>query len=136
MWPAIALDSNNHILLVWGQGDPGSREIYFKKSTDGGATWTTTRLTWNVGDSFYQFIAADSNNHLHVTWGDNTPGNPEIYYKKSTDGGANWTTKRLTYNAGYSSGPSIAVDSDDHLHLVWSDDSPGNREIYYKKGIQ
>jgi hypothetical protein len=27
----------------------------------------------------------------------------------------------------------IAVDSLGHLHVVWNDDTPGNREIYYKK---
>jgi hypothetical protein len=33
-------------------------------------------------------------------------------------------------------GQMIAVDSNNHIHVVWSDETPGNFEIYYKKGIQ
>jgi len=131
--PAIAVDSNNHLHVVWWDSTPGNLEIYYKKSTDGGSSWITKRLTWNSGWSFYPAIAVDSNNHLHVVWQDSTPGNLEIYYKKSTDGGSSWTTKRLTWNSGGSWGPAIAVDSNNHLHVVWEDDTPGNYEIYYSK---
>ncbi len=66
-----------------------------------GDTWTTNkRLTNNAGASFYPAIAVDGSN-IYVVWEDDTPGNPEIYFKKSDDGGATWTTnKRLTNNAG------------------------------------
>jgi hypothetical protein len=132
--PAIAIDSNNHIHLVWHDHTPGSPEIYYKKSTDEGTTWTQKRLTYSSGDSVVSSIAVDSKNNIHVMWGDNTPGNYEIYYKKSTNGGANWTTKRLTYNSGWSSNPAIAIDSNNYIHLVWLDNSlDSNHEIYYKR---
>jgi hypothetical protein len=131
--PAIAIDTNNHIHVVWGDETPGNYEIYYKKSTDGGASWITKKLSYNLGDSKKPSIAIDSNNHIHVVWGDETPGNYEIYYKKSTNGGASWTTKRLTYNSGDSSSPVIAIDSNNHIHVVWGDYSPSNNEIYYKK---
>ena len=68
------------------------------------ADWTPAkRLTWNSGDSRLPAIAVDSSGNLHVVWQDDTPGNSEIYYKKSTDGGATWTTsQRLTWNSGAS----------------------------------
>ncbi len=47
--------------------------------------------------------------------------------------GATWTTQRLTWNSGNSYKPTIAVDSSNHIHVVWHDDTPGNREIFYKK---
>jgi len=51
------------------------------------------------GDSGLPVIAADSGGSLNVVWVDNTPGNSEIFFKKSTDGGAAWTAgKRLTWN--------------------------------------
>ena len=66
-------------------------------------TWEPTkRLTWNSGETGFIAIAADSNNHIHVVWDDSTPGNFEIFYKKSTNGGTTWTTKRLTYSPGNS----------------------------------
>lgn len=132
-FPDIALDSNNHIHVVWDDNSPGNREIYYKKSTDGGTIWTTKRLTFNPGDSWYAAIAIDSNNHIHMALMDESHGLAEIYYKKSTDGGANWTTKRLTYNPGESYAPDIAVDSNNHIFFVWDDDTSGDSEIFFKK---
>jgi hypothetical protein len=134
-YPTIAIDSSNHIHVVWDDRTPGNREIYHKRSTDEGATWTTKRLTHNSGDSNSPDIAIDSSNHIHVVWYDWTPGINEIYYKKSTNGGAIWTTKRMTYNPGNSAHPEIAIDSSDHIHVVWYDYSPGNWEIFHKKSI-
>jgi len=132
-YPDIAVDSNDYLHVIWDDYSPGNFEIFYKKSTDGGATWITKRLTYNAGYSSRASIAIDSNNHLHVVWEDSTFFPNEILYKKSTDGGTTWTTKRLTFNSGYSSNPNIATDSNNHLHVVWQDDSPGNDEIYYKK---
>jgi hypothetical protein len=131
--PAIAIDTKNYIHATWGDETLGNFEQYYGKSTNGGATWTSKRLTFNYGSSSNSTIATDSNNDIHVTWGDDSSGNYEIYYKMSTDGGASWTIQRLTYSSGLSASPSMAVDSVDHLHVVWRDNTPGNYEIYYKK---
>ena len=47
---------------------------------------------------------AVSGNNVHVVWDDNTPGNFDILYKRSTDGGASFTEpiKNLSGNAGTS----------------------------------
>jgi hypothetical protein len=132
-YPAIAIDTNNHIHVVWFDETPGNTEIYYKKSTNEGATWTTKRLTYNSGSAYHPSIAVDSNNNIYIVWNDTTPGNDEIYYKESTNGGTSWTTKRLTYNSGSSEYPDIKLDSNDHIHLVWQDHTPGNPQIFYKK---
>src|SRR4030042_1392055 len=98
-YPAIAVDGSN-IYVVWEDNTPGNGEIYFKKSDDGGATWTTNkRLTNTAGGTYEPAIAVDGSN-IYVVWYDYTPGNDEIYFKKSDDGGVTWTTnKRLTNTA-------------------------------------
>jgi len=108
-WPAIAIDSNNNLHVVWYDYTPSNWEIYYKKSTDGGSTWSAAkRLTWTSGSSQEPAIAIDSNNNLHVVWHDLTPGNVEIYYKRSTDGGSTWgATKRITWNSGLSCDPAM-----------------------------
>ena len=132
-YAAVAIDANNHIHCVWNDSTPGNDEIHYRKSTDGGTSWTTRRLSWNSGSSEYPDIAVDSNYHIHVVWHDDTSGNSEIYYKKSTDGGISWMTQALTMNTGHSMYPSIATDTNNHIHAVWMDSTPGNAEIYYKK---
>ncbi len=37
----------------------------------------------------------------------------------------------VSNNSGRSESPSIAVDSKNTVHLVWDDDTPGNKEIFY-----
>jgi hypothetical protein len=131
--PAITLGSNNHIHMVWYDNTPGNPEVFYKKSTNGGTNWTTKRLTWNSGESEVPAIAVDSGNHIHVVYSDNTPGNKEIFYKRSTNGGVSWTIRRLTWSSGHSNDPTIAIDSGNHIHVVYSDDTPGSPEIYYRR---
>jgi len=132
--PAIAIDSSGNIHVVWCDYSFHNFEICYKRSTDGGSTWQSTRrLTWNSGNSVEPAIAIDSSSNIHVVWVDDTPGNSEIYYKRSTDGGSTWTTKRLTWNAGNSWDLAITTDSSGNIHVVWADYTSGNFEIYYKR---
>jgi len=135
--PAIAIGSSGHIQLVWVEDVSGVCEydIFYKRSTDGGANWTASqRITWVSGSLGPPDVATYSSGRVHAVWGASTPGNDEIYYKKSTDGGATWTTsERLTWTSGGSYIPAIAIDSSGHIHVVWHDETPGNPEIYYKK---
>ena len=133
--PAIGVDSADDLHVVWRDYTPGNYDIYHKSSTDGGDHWTTSRrLTWNSGDSYVRSIGVDSAAGLYIIWNDDSPGNMEIYHKRSTDGGASWgTNQRLTWNSSYSGGPDLAVDASDNIHAVWRDDMSGNMEIYYRK---
>jgi hypothetical protein len=133
--PAMAADSGSAVHVAWYDGTAGNAEIYYRKSDDGGSTWSASqRLTWTSGESQFPDIATDSGNAIHVVWSDDTPGAYEIYYRNSDDGGSTWSpTKRLTWTSGESLGPDIAIDSGDSIHVVWHDGTPGNAEIYYKQ---
>ncbi len=135
-YPSVAVDSSGNPHVVWEDSTPGNYEVYYKKSSNGGAVWTAgQKLTSTSGDSGIPAVAVDSSGNLHVVWTEETSGNAEIYYKKSSNGGTSWTTgQRLTWTSGYSTDPSVAVDSSGNLHVVWTDDTSGHDEIYYKKG--
>jgi hypothetical protein len=147
--PTIAVSGDN-VHVVWMDDTPGNWEVFYKRSTDSGITWgKQKRLTKNAGESWQPAIAvsdltkntgnswqpsiAVSGNDIHVAWQDNTHGNYEIYYKRSTNNGKNWgKRKRLTRNAGLSESPAIAVMGD-NIHVVWSDNTAGNDEILYRR---
>ena len=133
--PAVAVDGSGNPHVVWQDNTSGNAEIYYKKSTNGGATWTTAkRLTSTSGLSQNPDIAIDGSGNPHVVWQDNTPGNVEVYYKKSADGGATWAAnQRLTWTAGGSVFPVIGAGPSGRIHLAWQDGSGGNSEIYYKR---
>jgi len=135
-YPAIAAHASGLLHVVWWDKTPGPAEIYYKNSPDGGASWTSTkRLTWTPGASYRPAIKLGFSGQLHLVWDDLSVSNGEIFYKKSTDEGATWgSTQRRTWNSGLSNSPAIAFDSSGDLHVVWSDETPGNYEIYYLKG--
>jgi len=131
-FPAIAASGAN-VYVVWEDNTQGNADIYFKKSANGGATWHTAKmLTTNAGSSCLPQIAANGAN-TYVVWHDLTPGNAEIYFKKSADSGTTWqTAKRLTNNAGTSDYVDLTV-SGSNIFVVWNDDTPGNFEIFSMK---
>ncbi len=133
--PAMSVDFSGNLHLAWVDDTPGNIEIYYRKSTNGGASWSTTqRLTWTSGYSDNPALAADSSGNPYVVWEDDVTGKEEVYCRKSTDGGATWaTSQRLTWNSGYSLGPAIALDPSGFPHVLWWDNTPGNFEIYYKR---
>ena len=136
-YPVIAIDPSDHIHVVWQDDTAGNAEIYYERSEDGGATWgPARRLTWNSGSSQYPAMATDLYGNIHIVWQDDTPGNPEIYYRKSEDGGTSWgAARRLTWTANASQYPAAAVGSGDGIHVVWQDSPPGNFEIYYRGSL-
>jgi hypothetical protein len=135
-FPAIAADSSNSVHVVWRGNTPANYEILYKRSPDAGTTWSAAeRLTWTPGGSWDPAIGVDSGDAIHLVWGDDTPGNFEIYAKKSANGGATWTAaQRLTWTSGHSGMPAVAIDTSNIVHVVWYDYTPGNSEIYYLKG--
>jgi phage terminase large subunit-like protein len=134
MMPSLAIDADDTIHVVWHELAPGAYEIYYKRSVDGGTTWSAAqRLTWMSGASYYPAMAIDSGNTIHVVWQDSAPGDVEIYYKGSTYGGTAWSAaQRLTWMPRASYYPTIANGSGNTVHVVWFDDAPGRWEIYYK----
>ena len=88
----------------------GAAAALFLFSQAAQAQWTPPkRLTWNPGNSSFPDIAVDSWGTIHAVWLDDTLSEVEVYYKKSTDGGTNWTAnKRLTWSSEIPRYPAIA----------------------------
>ena len=123
--PAIAVVGSN-IYVVWEECISGGSAIFFKKSTDGGATWQPTkRLTNTTGPTIKPALAANGSN-IYVVWLEGSA----IFFKKSTDGGATWQATKKLANTIYGGSPSMAVYGSD-ICVVWEDSTPGNPEIYF-----
>jgi len=130
-YPAIHVGGNT-IMVTWTDNRDGNYEIYFKKSEDGGSTWSTdTRLTNNASLSDYPSIDA-SGSTVVISWQDNRDGNYEVYSKRSGDGGNNWEAdQRLSSNSAFSEYPTVTI-SGLKVNIAWEDNRDGNREIYNK----
>lgn len=127
--PSLSVNTT-FVHVVWEDFRHGNFEIFYKRSTDGGISWgVDVRLTNDLAGSFSSSVSVSGSN-VHVVWWDERDGNPEIYYKRSTDGGVSWGADyRLTNNAAYSFVPCVSV-SGSVVHVVWQDNRDGNFEIY------
>ncbi|MFY3741999.1 MAG: hypothetical protein HMLIMOIP_002461 [Candidatus Nitrosomirales archaeon] len=121
--PPQIVASGNNVYVVW-QNDPatstGKQEILFSRSTDSGATFSTpVKLSNNTGDSEFPQIAV-SGSKVHVVWHDTVPGEgSEIFFSRSTDSGATFSTPvNLSNDADSSVVPQI-VASGTNVYVVW-----------------
>lgn len=138
LMPAIAL-SGSVVHVVWYDSTAGNREIYYKRSTDGGINWgADIRLTNNSASSEYPTLAV-SGLTVHVAWNDYRNGTiPNLYYKRSTNGGLSWgTDTRLSMkNSNYDLFPSLALNGS-NVHLVFyghrTTGKYASYDIIYKK---
>ncbi len=115
--------SGANVYTVWSDQTENSLDIFFRRSTDGGATWKSAKvLQFNAGSSEHPQIAVSGSN-VYVVWEDKTPapGIYDIFYMRSTDSGATWGPRvNLSNNAGHSHHPQIAV-SGANVYVVWID---------------
>jgi hypothetical protein len=132
-WSIAASGDSVHV--VWFDKRDGDGEIYYKASTDRGTTWTAdTRLTNDMAFSGWPAIHL-SGLQINVAWEDQRELNPEIFYMRSTNGGATWEPfSRLSYAYGVSTSPCLSM-TDSIVHVVWSDDRSGNSEIWYRRSL-
>ena len=103
-------------------------------------------IFWNDDDSRLPDIVIDSSGDLHVVWSDYTDGiwgtDSEIMYT-SYSASTGWSMATVIsdgynnnyWNSGSSQNPTIAIDNDDNLHVVWQDYTDGiwgtDSEIMY-----
>src|SRR2546422_976056 len=117
----IAVDSTGSINIVWLDNTPGNYDIFFSRSSDGGATFSTPEnLSNDPGDSENPQIVVDSTGNINVVWQDNTPGNWQILFTRSSDGGATFSTPKNISNDPRGAGnPYMAVDSGGNINVAW-----------------
>jgi hypothetical protein len=109
-------------------------EDSFSVSARNGSSWSSmTNIDYQDDIGYHSSLAIDSNDHLHVTYSDDTNGNLEYM----THDGSSWSTPISPDSSGnisrYSSS-SLAIDSNDHLHVTYSDDTNGNLEYLTHDG--
>ncbi len=125
--PAIASWKNDVYTVI-----PTEDGLNFSRSEDNGSTWSSPVKISSRGGATSKLIVNGEN--LYFVWANNSSGNYELYFKESSDKGNTWSNDiRLTYASGDSIRPSVSMNSDGTLNIVWEDSRDGNWKIHYKK---
>lgn len=107
--PIIQIDSEDTIHLVWIDDRAGVPELYYKRSFDYGASWSTERVIYTgVNNIDHVKLVVDDNN-IAITWIE-WLGFPHLYVSSSTDYGAIWSTP---YLVGTADNPSLDLENGD-----------------------
>ena len=139
--PCMAVDSAGDAHIVWVDNRDGNDEVYYVKVDISGAkTVFDKRLTFDPRQSLAPAVAVDSKGNAHIVWQDLReeirifPVNFEVYYLKLDDNGNVLVPeRRLTLaDTRYSLGPSIAVDREDRVHVLWIDNRDTEHLPFHK----
>jgi hypothetical protein len=128
----------NTIYVFWMDLRIGNDDIFFKRSTDGGASFgETINLSNNDGDSYNYHVNIPTNDTLYIVWQDESQGvngTSDILFKRSTDGEASsGETINLSNDIGDSTDPDIASTYRGNIYKVWRDDSAGTEQILFQR---
>ena len=122
---SLARTSDGTLHCVYHRSNGTTQLVYYAYSKDQGATWTEEQVSYppsKTNTQFFPSIAVDSKGNVHVVWngfgwGTNT-GKNNIEYRMRTSSG--WQTQEaVTDKTDSQVHPSIAVDSQDNVHVVW-----------------
>lgn len=123
--PQVAVDAAGNINVVWEDDTATNSNILFSRSNDGGVTFSPAKnLSSSLGFSFNPRITVDSQGGINVVWQDNTAGNYDVFFSRSSDGGVNFSKPmNLSNDPPDSWNPQIAVDKSGNISVVWENDN-------------
>ena len=128
---ASITSTGDTLYLTWLDHAPGTSEVFFMRSIDGGSSWgSVQRLTASLGCDFPKI--AVRGNIVHVSFIYLLGGsNWNVGYLRSTDAGETWErAKQLSFGPSFSWSPTLAIRGED-VFLVWSDYRNGSDgELY------
>lgn len=130
--PKIAAFGPN-LYVMWEEGTAPSREVYLRRSTDGGATFgPAVNVSASAGDSFRPRFTV-TGPVVIVTYRDETPGNAEIFVRISTNGGAAFgAATNLSANSGRSTSQRVLI-SGMFIFIIWLDATTGTDDVYLRR---
>ena len=131
----VAVDAVGNVNMVWDQGNAISYSVFFGRSVNGGATFSSI----NIGASRWPGqpqIALGTGGEINIVWVGPSP-NYDVFFERSTDGGASFSAlQKLSNNTGNDSPtPLIALDSCGNPKITWIDNTAGNLDIFFSRGI-
>ncbi len=149
--PSLVINSFDNIHIAWADmsnylGAGADLDIFYKRWTSS-TSWTLTEVvsTTSTMNSEYPSLAVDLKGDIHITWQDMTNyagsgGDNDIFYRRCDYSFSSWDQVEVISSESVSLSfyPSLAIDTDDNVHIAWDDITNYNGaggsdyDIFYK----
>jgi hypothetical protein len=123
--PQIAIDSSDNVSVVWfsNSSSRSAIDVFFTRSSDGGATFNATQNISNTGTvvAAAAGIAVDAAGDVNLIWVMGGYPNFDIFFSRSRDGGTTFSLpENLSNNglAGSQPQQQLAVDSRGNINAA------------------
>ncbi|MCG3221707.1 MAG: hypothetical protein H7641_10040, partial [Candidatus Heimdallarchaeota archaeon] len=141
--PDIAVDLSGKIHIVYYASTGSDNDILHRVWTTSWSSQTIVSSS-STGSSWYPAIDTDDDGNIHVSWSDSTNdlvgsgSDRDIFYQRWNVSTTTWMPTELvsTVSTGGSDYPSIYVDGNYNIHVVWQDNTnyegaEGDLDIFY-----
>jgi hypothetical protein len=142
--------SGNNVYVSWWDNKTGNWEVFSRSSTDNGTTFGNAVVLKSIGSSPVKILkappsntisvdtivaaASGNNNNEYVVWWDNTTGNSEVSFAKSSDGGKAFGSPINISNSpdARSLGARMAAQGN-NVYIAWMDiKSDGQKQVMFR----
>jgi hypothetical protein len=134
--PKIAVGPDDSLNVAWHDNRTGQDDynIYYKKSVDGGDTWTDDLMVADTSnESEEAAIAVGGDGVIHITWEEPAGWwSSNIWYARSIDSGTSFSAPVQMSTGTYNNAgghADVAADNLNHVYVVFHFLSYGGAEI-------
>lgn len=128
----IAIGRDGAVHLAWlDAGSQSSAPVKVRHAVRTGGVWSTSEVAEVTNATAWSHpldIAADSAGHPHVVYFSDQ--DPDLFVSYATNSGGGWETFRFAGRGAY---PSVAVDTQDGVHVVYDDPFLNKNELLYAR---
>ena len=144
MRPDVAANHAGHLFAAWSDDTTGTSRISFSRSLDSGTVWSTPVLISPIqGVSRKARVSSGAAEEVYVVWqletawNNGKPTAADIHFRHSLDGGTTWSTVLNLSNtsATFSAFPSIAVQENGIIDVVWAEEIPKTGNVYFTRSV-
>jgi hypothetical protein len=118
--PQMASEDMN-VYIVWADDTNANKQIYFKKSNNGGNSFGEDTLLSDSNSNAYNQEIASFGNNVYIVWLEKIPNGPyRIMLASSNDGGNTFhKPKTISENAMAQTYPKISAYNS-HVYVTWN----------------